>query len=126
MTTSYPEDTEAYAFSLEVIEPYLSEQRLRELIQEAVEEGLKEIKVDPDLAEADLEGGFAGVGEVAVILLLKKIGIMIGTGFIAGASEKAGEHFFEQFVAPKLRARNLLPKGLRKIKSSGRDSHAGS
>jgi hypothetical protein len=59
-------------------------------------------------AQAEVEGAFLGVGEGAVILtlhLLEAGGIAFGKGAIGAA----GAAFFTSYVAPRLRALNILP-----------------
>jgi hypothetical protein len=109
---------EVYTFTLDVLDTRMPESDLRRAISESTQGALEDLKLDSSLIDADLEGGFAGLGEVAVLLVMKKVGTIVATGVLAGAGQRVGEFFFDQYIAPRLRARNLLPKGFRKIAGS--------
>jgi hypothetical protein len=49
---------------------------------------------------------------------LKQIAVIAAKSALVGAGKKAGEFFFENYLAPKLRAHNLLPKGFHKVEKS--------
>jgi hypothetical protein len=81
-------------------------------MQAAIEEAGGESKIKP---KAEFVGGFLGVGETVVVLwilhALKAGGVAFGTG----AMTAAGKSFYEDFLAPQLRKRNLLPSKLEEV-----------
>jgi hypothetical protein len=90
--------------------PGASESEIRKSLQEAIDDAVKAAHPQLQLkATAEPEGGFGGLGETAVILaVLHSAKVAAGT-FALGALTAAGKTFFDDFLAPQLRKRNLLP-----------------
>lgn len=89
------------------------EQALSDAIVAAQTEGQYEVK-----AEAEVEGQFLGVGEAAVILTILHLAKVGGIAFGKGAIGAAGAAFFTAYVAPRLRALNILPSEPKEVTPS--------
>jgi hypothetical protein len=101
------------------IDPQLadtSQKHLQETVKRALDEAIQEAnadtkaKYDFDLkAEPEVEGGFGGVGEAAILLTL--LHILKAGGILAakGGAGAAGAAFVNAYLVPKLRAWNILP-----------------
>lgn len=107
-----PIRSERYEFRLEVLGPPRGEAELRRLLAEAVKQAVhtmsKGEETGPVEARAELEGGFAGVGETAVVLLVTFLKSATGS---AGAA--AGKLFFDKYLKPRLQKLNLIPLDFR-------------
>jgi hypothetical protein len=87
--------------------------RLNQAVEEAVTAAKKnDVRVN---AKAETEGGFFGLGEMAVILVIAHAAKAGAGAFALGAAGAAGKSFFEDFLAPRLRKLNLLPAKLEEI-----------
>jgi hypothetical protein len=112
-----------YSFSLEILDKRLPETDIRRIVREVTDEALQEVGVESGAATTDVEGGFGGIGEVVILLLIKKAAALLASSILVGAGKKAGEVLFEEHIAPKLRARNLIPKNLRKVDPPPNSQH---
>lgn len=100
-----------FRFVLSVEDKSLSESDVKRLVQQATQEaidagGQQVAELKPS---TEVEGGFGGFGEAAVILALVHAAKAGAIAAGLGASKAAGETFFKEFLAPKLRKLNLLP-----------------
>lgn len=103
-------------FHLQNVDPGASEESVRELFDKALDAAIQDAGGRSDIdAKGEFEGGFLGAGEVVVVLwilhALKVGGLAFGTG-TAGA---AGKAFYEDYLAPQLRKRNLLPSNVEPV-----------
>lgn len=95
-------------FNIQNVDPSADEETVKRLFHEALEAAVNEdaeaINVKPEF-----QGNFLGVGETIVVLwivhALKVGAAAAGTG----VATAAGKDFYENFLAPQLRKRNLLP-----------------
>jgi hypothetical protein len=69
-------------------------------------------------AKLQPEGKFLGVGETIVVLWILHALKVGGVAFATGAATAAGKDFYERFLAPELRQRNLLPDKLQEVAPS--------
>jgi hypothetical protein len=81
-------------------------------MQAAIEEAGGKSAIEP---KAEFEGGFLGAGETIVVLWILHALKVGGVAFGTGAMGAAGKSFYEDFLAPQLRKRNLLPSKLEKV-----------
>jgi hypothetical protein len=97
-------------FHLQNVDSGASEETVRHSFDEAMEAAIEEAggKAGID-AKAEFEGGFLGVGETVVVLWILHALKVGGVAFGTGAMTAAGKSFYEDFLAPQLRKRNLLP-----------------
>jgi hypothetical protein len=98
----------SFRLSIRPVGPPPSDATLRKLVKEATAAALEEARKEShDLeAEAIVEGGFLGVGEVAVVLIVKYVGGVVVAAVAKRAAEKLVDHFADQ-----LRKRNVQPSG---------------
>ena len=112
---------ERYRFSLEVVDPELKPDDILNFVEEALREALAESDA-AGAADVALEGGFFGIGELSVVLIIKTAAALAGGAFVTGMGKKAGEFFFEEYLAPKLRRKNLLPGELKKLPAPDKEA----
>jgi hypothetical protein len=103
-------------FHLQNLDPGASEKVVRQSFDDAMKAAIEAAGDKSNIeAKAEFEGGFLGVGETVVVLwilhALKGAGIAFGTGAVTAA----GRSFYEDYLAPQLRKRNLLPSKLEEI-----------
>jgi hypothetical protein len=92
-------------------------------VAEAVANAIKEAQAEYDVkADTEVEGSFGGVVEATVILTLIHLLKAGGIAFGKGAVGAAGAAFFTAYVAPKLRALNILPAEAKDITPKTPDS----
>jgi hypothetical protein len=91
---------------------------IRRLVEEATKEAEAAASADnAESAKVQMPGAFGGVGELAfaVHLLLPYLQPLLpylqeaGKELAGGVMTGAGEYFFQRYLAPRLRKRNLLP-----------------
>jgi hypothetical protein len=98
-----------------------SEAKIRAAIDQALSDAIVAARTEAQYevkAEADVEGQFLGVGEAAVILTILHIAKVGGIAFGKGAIGAAGAAFFTAYVAPRLRALNILPGEPKEVAAS--------
>ena len=79
-------------------------------MSETAEAKLKDAGGRSDIdAKAQFEGGFFGAGETVVVLWILHALKVGGVAFAKGAVGAAGKSFYDNYLAPQLRKRNLLP-----------------
>jgi hypothetical protein len=105
-----------FRFVISNQDPNATEADVRKLLQQATEEAVKAARAKLNTeATAELEGGFFGLGETAVILAILHVA-KAGAGAIAlGAAGEAGKEFYKKYLAPQLRKLNLLPSKFEEI-----------
>jgi hypothetical protein len=105
-----------FRFHLQNVDSGASEETVRHSFDEAMAAAIEKAggKADID-AKADFEGGFFGVGETVVVLWILHALKVGGVAFGTGAMSAAGKSFYEDFLAPQLRKRNLLPSKIEAV-----------
>jgi hypothetical protein len=97
-------------FHLQNVDPGASGETVQRLFDEALAAAIEEAGGKSDIdAKAEFEGGFFGAGETVVILWILHALKVGGVAFGTGAATAAGKSFYDDFLAPQLRKRNLLP-----------------
>ncbi len=97
-------------FHLQNVDPSASYETVQRLFDEALAAAIEEAGGKSDIdAKAEFEGGFFGVGETVVILWILHALKVGGVAFGTGAATAAGMSFYNDYLAPQLRKRNLLP-----------------
>jgi hypothetical protein len=123
----YSETQATLRFTIRVQDPHLDESEVRRLLEEAVRDAEAAASRERAIsAKAQVPGAFGGVGEmaIAVKLLLPYLHSLLpylehaGAALAEGVCTAAGELFFNQYLAPRLRKRNLLPGDLQVTGSS--------
>jgi hypothetical protein len=108
-------------FNIQPQDPKLDEDQIRLLLEEATKDAETAAKAEHAVsATLQVPGAFAGLGEIsiAVNLLLPYLDPLLpyleeaGKGIVGGVFTAAGEYFFHEYLAPRLRRRNLLPSDL--------------
>lgn len=94
--------TEVIEFRIHAVDPNVSEDEVRRLLDEAVGEAVAEAD-GIDSARAEMPGAFAGVGETLVVVL-----VFLGKAAAGGAAGAAGKHFYDAVLKPRLQKKNLL------------------
>jgi hypothetical protein len=106
-------------FSIASQIPDSSETRIRAAVEQALSQAIAAARAQYEVkAEAEVEGSFLGVGEGAVILTILHLAEAGGIAFGKGAIGAAGAAFFTAYVAPRLRALNILPGEPKVVTSS--------
>ena len=105
------EATEAkLKFHLQNVDPGASDETVQRLFDEALAAAIQDAGGKSDIdAKAEFEGGFFGAGETVVVLWILHALKVGGVAFGTGAATAAGKSFYDDFLAPQLRKRNLLP-----------------
>jgi hypothetical protein len=103
-------------FHLQNVDPDADEATVERLVEEAMDSAIAAAggKADVD-AKLQPEGRFLGVGETVIVLWILHALKVGGVAFGTGAAAEAGKHFYNDFLAPELRKRNLLPTKLEEI-----------
>jgi hypothetical protein len=103
-------------FHLQNVNPDADEATVERLVEEAMDSAIVAAggKADVD-AKLQPEGRFLGFGETVVVLWILHALKVGGVAFGTGAATEAGKHFYNDFLAPELRKRNLLPTKLEEI-----------
>jgi hypothetical protein len=103
-------------FHLQNVDPDADEATVERLVEEAMDSAIAAAggKADVD-AKLQPEGRFLGVGETVIVLWMLHALKVGGVAFATGAATEAGKHFYNNFLAPELRKRNLLPTKLEGI-----------
>jgi len=103
-------------FHLQNVDPDADEATVERLVEEAMDSAIAAAggKADVD-AKLQPEGRFLGVGETVVVLWILHALKVGGVAFATGAATEAGKRFYDGFLAPELRKRNLLPTKLEEI-----------
>jgi hypothetical protein len=105
-------------FQIQPQDKKLSEADIRRLLEEATREAEAAARQEHAVsAQLQVPGAFGGVGETLIIvhLLLPYLNPLLpylqeaGKFVVEGTLTAAGEYFFKQYLAPRLRQRNLLP-----------------
>ena len=111
------ESTEVkFRFHLQNVDPGSSEESVRELFDEALDAAIQNAGGKSDIdAKGEFEGGFLGAGEAVVILWILHALKVGGAAFGTGAAAAAGKAFYEDYLAPQLRRRNLLPSKIEPV-----------
>ena len=107
---------EKFRFHLQNVDPSANEEAVQRSFDEAMQAAIKEAGVPTATSpKAEFEGGFLGAGETVVVLWILHA-LKVGTAAAAtGAATAAGKSFYEDFLAPQLRKRNLLPSKLEQV-----------
>jgi len=104
-----------FRFAIRNEDPGATEADIRKRLKKATKEALEEADKRPSEATAELEGGFFGIGEAAVILFVVHA-VEAGTAAAAlGAATAAGKDFYQNFLKKQLLKVNLLPSKLKAI-----------
>ena len=103
-------------FHLQNVDPDADEATVERLVEEAMDSAIAAAggKAGVD-AKLQPEGRFLGVGETVIVLWMLHALKVGGVAFATGAATEAGKHFYNDFLAPELRKRNLLPTKLEEI-----------
>lgn len=104
------QSSELYRFDIKVLEPGLDGAEVQHRIDEATRDALAGLDLQADAAEVQLEGGFAGIGELSVSLLVTTLVLAA----LSGAGKAAGEYFVKELLIPRLRKVNLLATRVRR------------
>ena len=105
-----------YRFSIRPEDPRLKGADIRVLLEQATEEAVADARSEKHeiSAQAELEGGFGGLGEVTVVLsLIVHAGAEVAKTAALAAAGAAGKMFFEKYLAPQLRKHTILSSHLR-------------
>lgn len=103
-------------FHLQNVDPDADEATVERSVQEAMDSAIATAGGQADIdAKLQAEGRFLGVGETVVVLWILHALKVGGVAFATGAATEAGKHFYNDFLAPELRKRNLLPTKLEEI-----------
>jgi hypothetical protein len=129
MTQKKASAPSAYRFALSPQDSSLSEAKVRKLLAKATADAVTEARKKDDSvhAQAELEGGFGGIGELAALLIFaaksatgaKVIGAVttgtaaLGTAVATGAGTEGGKFFFNKYLKPRLLKLNVLPSKFR-------------
>jgi hypothetical protein len=104
-----------FRFAIRNEESGATEADIRKRLKKATKKALEEADKRPSEASAELEGGFFGMGEAAVILFVVHA-VEAGTAAAAlGAATAAGKDFYQNFLKKQLLKVNLLPSKLKAI-----------
>lgn len=99
-----------FRFHLQNVDSGASEETVRRSFDEAMVAAIEEAGGKGNInVKAEFEGGFLGVGETVVVLWVLHALKVGGVAFGTGAMTAAGKSFYDDFLAPQLRKRNLLP-----------------
>jgi len=104
-----------FRFTIRNEDPTATEADIRKRLKKATKKALE--KADKRTADAstELDGGFFGIGEAAVILFLVHA-VEAGTAAAAlGAATAAGKDFYENVLKKQLLKVNLLPSKIKTI-----------
>jgi len=118
--------TVKFRFVLRNEDPKAKPTDVKRRLNEAVNDAVKAAKQNNVAikVKAETEGGFFGLGEMAVVLAIAHAA-KAGAGlFAAGAVGAAGKSFFEDYLAPRLRKLNLLPAKLEEIPATTKPGRA--
>ena len=97
-------------FHLQNVDPGASDETVLRLFDEALAAAIEDAGGKSDIdAKAQFEGGFFGAGETVVVLWILHALKVGGVAFAKGAAGAAGKSFYDSYLAPQLRKRNLLP-----------------
>lgn len=103
-------------FHLQNVDPDADEATVERLVDEAMDSAIAAAGGKADVeAKLQPEGRFLGVGETVIVLWILHALKVGGVAFGTGAATEAGKHFYNDFLAPELRKRNLLPTKLEEI-----------
>lgn len=106
-------------FHLKNLDPAADDEAVQRSFDEAMEAAIAEAGGESDVAtRSEFEGGLFGVGETVVLLWILHALKVGGIAFGTGAATEAGKHFYNDFLAPQLRKRNLLPSKLEEVPSA--------
>jgi hypothetical protein len=109
-------------FNIQPQDSRLDEAQIRRLLEEATNDAETAARQEHAVsAKLQVPGAFGGLGEItiAVHLLLPYLDPLLpylkdaGKEVVSGVFTAAGEYFFHQYLAPRLRKRNLLPSRAR-------------
>ena len=104
-----------FRFAIRNEDPGATEADIRKRLQKATKKALQEADERPTEASAELEGGFFGIGEAAVILAVVHA-VKAGAAAAAlGTATAAGKDFYESFLKKQLLKVNLLPSKFKAI-----------
>lgn len=109
MTSEQSSQGTLLRFELTALDRGRSEESLRGALSEAISEVQHELELPEKSLESELEGGFLGIGTITVVLVIKKVALAAVLGAASGLGKKASEFLFDEYLAPKLRRRNLIP-----------------
>ncbi len=115
------EDQKAkFRFIIRNQDPAATEADVRKRLREATEKATEEAanaRRKPSGASTELEGGFFGLGETAIILAIVHA-VKTGAAVAAlGTASAAGKDFYDSFLKKELRKLNLLPSKFKEIGS---------
>lgn len=110
MTAASKNGEEMISFELEVLDKSLSEDDLMNSLEKVIAETREELELPEAALYAELEGHFLGIGSVTAVVILKQMAISALVAAAAGLGKKTSEYVFDEYIAPKLRRRNLIPK----------------
>ena len=104
-----------FRFAIRNEDPAATEADIRKRLKKATKKALEKAKKRTVEASTELEGGFFGIGEAAVILFVVHA-VEAGTAAAAlGAATAAGKDFYENVLKKQLLKVNLLPSKLKTI-----------
>ena len=101
----------SYQFTLQVLGPKRTPAEILKQLKHASREATQAMRDEHPTFEAKIEphGGFAGLGEISILLLVKAAKVAGGAA-VVGAASAAGKEFYEKHLSPRLRKLNLLPR----------------
>jgi hypothetical protein len=102
-------------------DPDATSASLLERLKKGLEEAIRRTQMP---ATAELEGGFLGLGETAVVLAVWHAAKAAGAAFALGAAGAAGKSFYTDYLAPELIKLNLLPSKFQEINQKSDTSKA--
>jgi len=124
---------QGFRFSISAQDASLNKAKIQKLLAQATAEAEAQAQKDglPLTAKSGVEGGFLGIGEATALVILvaksatgaKMIagaatgGKILGKAALEGIGAAGGKMFFDKYLAPRLRAMNLLPS---KFKASSK------
>jgi len=103
------DDAEVFEFSLYATDSQLRADEVDRLLQEAARSAAEAMEREEGVeieAKAEIPGAFGGLGETLVVLVLSAAAKKLG--------EELGKQFFDRYLGPALRKRNLVPSRFRR------------
>jgi hypothetical protein len=104
-----------FRFAIRNEDPTATEADIRKRLKKATKKALEEADKRTVEASTELEGGFFGIGEAAVILFVVHAVEAGAAAAALGAATAAGKDFYENVLKKQLLKVNLLPSKFKTI-----------
>ena len=104
-----------FRFAIRNEDPAATEADIRKRLKKATKKAREEADKRTVEASAELEGGFFGIGEAAVILFVVHAVEAGAAAAALGAATEAGKDFYENVLKKQLLKVNLLPSKFKTI-----------